>query len=102
MKAHCVELQPCGICECPGADTSEALEELTWLLRMSAHLIADPGEGETPLPPLTVADAAARGGEEGQPDPLAALSFALVDIAALCADPAAVSVLSPRYFLPVL
>ena len=84
---------------CVGADTSTALEELCWLLRMTAHLIADPGEGETPLPPLTVADAAARSSEQGQPDLLVALSCALVDNAALCLDPSAAHVISPRYIL---
>ena len=83
-----------------GASASMALEELCWLLRMAAHLVADPGEGETPLPPLTISESAVTAGQQGQPDSLAALSHALVANAALCAEPAAAHVISPRYGAP--
>lgn len=81
---------------CAGEGTSVVLEEVTWLVRMAAHLIADPGEGETPLPPLTIAAAASQACQAGQQDPLAALSWALLDVASLCADPATTSIVSPR------
>ena len=70
---------------------------MTWLLRTAAHLIADPGEGETPVPPLTVSDIAAKSAEQGQADVLFELSCTLLDNAALCADPAVVNVISPRW-----
>ena len=41
-----------------GQDATEALEELHWLARGAAHLLADSGDGETPLPPLPAAAAA--------------------------------------------
>lgn len=38
-------------------DGSVAMEELCLLLRLAAHVIADPGEGETPMIPLTLVNA---------------------------------------------
>jgi len=72
------------------------LEQLCWLLRAAAHLLADPGEGEAPLPPVPVAAAAAAAAAAGRPDAAAALAAAVMDAAALCLDPAARPVLSPR------
>jgi len=48
-----------------GADPSVPLEQLCWLLRAAAHLLADPGEGEAPLPPVPVAAAAGGPGAPG-------------------------------------
>ena len=45
-----------------GADPSAPLEQLTWLIRCTAHVLADSADGETPLPPdafSCCADAAA-------------------------------------------
>lgn len=39
------------LCQCVGAvaDPVSILEELHWLLLMSGHVLADSGDGETPL-----------------------------------------------------
>ena len=39
-----------------GTDPSVPLEELCWLLRMSSYVMADSGDGETPLVPQTFVD----------------------------------------------
>ena len=36
-------------------DGSVAMEQLCLLLRLAAHVVADPGEGETPMIPLPMA-----------------------------------------------
>lgn len=71
-----------------------ALEQLWWLVRMAGALLADAGEGETPLPPLPLA-AAACAAPPGA-DPLAGLSRELLALLALALDPAARPALSPR------
>ena len=38
-------------------DGSVAMEQLCLLLRLVAHVVADPGEGETPMIPLPIAHA---------------------------------------------
>lgn len=38
-------------------DGSVAMEQLCLLLRLMAHVVADPGEGETPMIPLPMAHA---------------------------------------------
>ena len=43
-----------------GFDPSEVLEQLVWLVRMSAHALADSGAGETPLIPLALLEEADR------------------------------------------
>jgi hypothetical protein len=80
---------------CPaGQDPAGPLEELHWLTRMAAHLLADSGEGETPLVPMSVA-AAAAAAQPGR-DPIEGLSHALLGVAGLCLDKRARSVVSPR------
>ncbi|EIE26728.1 hypothetical protein COCSUDRAFT_46205 [Coccomyxa subellipsoidea C-169] len=81
-------------CAAAGQDPAEPLEELHWLTRMAAHLLADSGEGETPLVPMSVAAAAAA----AQPgiDPVEGLSHALLGVAGLCLDERARPVVSPR------
>jgi hypothetical protein len=49
-----------------GADTSAVLEQLVWLLQMSAHVLADSGAGETPLMPLALLDLHAEAEAGGQ------------------------------------
>jgi hypothetical protein len=49
-----------------GSDPSEVLEQLVWLLRMSAHALADSGAGETPLMPLALLEEAEAGGAGAQ------------------------------------
>ncbi len=77
-----------------GQDPSEPLEEMHWLTRMAGHLLADSGEGETPLVPLPVAKAAADA--QGGTDPIEQLSHALLGVAGLCLDENARPVVSPR------
>ena len=47
-------------------DGSVAMEELCLLLRLAAHVVADPGEGETPLMPLAMAHASSASAAAGQ------------------------------------
>lgn len=47
-------------------DGSEAMEELCLVLRLAAHVLADPGEGETPLMPLSMAHASTASASAGQ------------------------------------
>jgi len=47
-------------------DGSVAMEELCLVLRLAAHVLADPGEGETPLMPLSMAHASAASASAGQ------------------------------------
>eukprot|EP00873_Tetraselmis_striata_P034404 jgi/Tetstr1/454668/TSEL_041558.t1 len=82
-------------CASAGSDPSLALEELCWLLRCAGHTLADAGDGETPMVPLQLMELAERLGE-GQACPIQELSAALMRVAAICLDPAAKAVLSPR------
>ena len=48
------------VCVCGAGkegDGSVVMEQLCLLLRLAAHVLADPGEGETPLIPLSMAQA---------------------------------------------
>ncbi|BDA40620.1 probable Exportin-4 [Coccomyxa sp. Obi] len=81
-------------CASTGQDPAEPLEELHWLTRMAAHLLADSGEGETPMVPVSVA-AAAAAAQPGR-DPIEGLSHALLGVAGLCLDERARPVVSPR------
>ncbi len=82
-----------------GGDAIVALEQLWWLARMAGALLADAGEGETPLSPLPLA-AAARAAAPGG-DPLVALSHELLAILTMALDPAARPALSSRFVLLV-
>ncbi len=42
------------------------MEELCLVLRLAAHVLADPGEGETPLMPLSMAHASTASASAGQ------------------------------------
>ena len=42
------------------------MEELCFVLRLAAHVLADPGEGETPLMPLSMAYASTASTSAGQ------------------------------------
>jgi len=85
-----------------GADVSELLEQLCWLARMSAHVLADTGTGEVPLPPeaLLLVLSPAAGPAAAAPAGAAAerLSCALLELAGLCLSPDArrAGVCSPR------
>jgi hypothetical protein len=106
-----------------GADPSALLEQLVWLVRLAAHALADTGVGEVPLPPeavlIAVGDtsqavngssltgAATHRLQQQTPGQQAAaaaagvaaverLSRALLELTALCLNPAAASVMSPR------
>lgn len=98
-----------------GQDPSELLEQLYWLVRMSAHALADSGVGEIPLPPeavlLAVSDnslivpGAAVPPDEKQKAAAAAaagaaaverLSRSLLELTAVCLQQAAAAVVSSR------
>lgn len=79
-----------------GTDTSAVLEEMTWLVRMSAHMLADNGDGETPLQPTELVAAAEVSAARGSADPSQALSAELLQTGVLCLDPAARAAISAR------
>ena len=72
--------------KCAGGDAAALLEELCWLLRCCAHLVADPADGERPEVPLPVADATQRAEAAGLASPLAGLAQELLDMACLAAE----------------
>lgn len=61
---------------------------------MSAHFLADSGDGEVPYAPMAVAQAA--GASSAGHDPVEALSHSLLGVAGLCLDEHGRSVASPR------
>lgn len=78
---------------CPlpaGEDPSVELEQLCWLVTMCGHVLADPGDGETPLVPMPIADACqAAAGAPGAPgtaaaDPAQRLSAGLLAVGSHC------------------
>lgn len=79
---------------CAGGDPSVALEQLWWLACMAGALLADTGDGETPLPPLPLASAVANVTPDS--DPVARLSRELLGLLALALEPSARPALSPR------
>jgi hypothetical protein len=83
-----------------GADVSELLEQLCWLARASAHVLADTGVGEMPLPPEALLLSLSAPGPEAAAAAagLERLSCALLELAGLCLSPDAqrAGVCSPR------
>lgn len=89
-----------------GEDPSVALEQLCWLTTMCGYVLADDGEGETPLVPLPVAQAceaaaaaaaaASNGGSSAVPDPAEQLSSCLLAVGAHCLAQAGQLGASPR------
>ena len=69
-----------------GDDGAALLEELCWLLRCCAHLVADPSGGEQPEVPLPMAEACEQAQAAGHASPLQALSEQLLSTACLAAD----------------
>lgn len=61
---------------------------------MSAHFLADSGDGEVPYPPMAVAHAAASS-PPGR-DPVEALAHSLLGVLGLCLDERGSSIASPR------
>ena len=78
-----------------GQDPSELLEELWWLIRLIAHVLADDGDGETPIPPDSLA-AASAATAAGAPDCVSELAKSLIDFGCLALDSNARGALSPR------
>ncbi|GLC45912.1 hypothetical protein PLESTM_001800600 [Pleodorina starrii] len=71
-----------------------SLERLCWLVRMSAHCLADCGAGETPLMPLPLSLAVEGGGPAVAA--VEGLTAALLGLPALALQEGAAAVLSPR------
>ena len=82
-------------CMASGQDPSELLEELWWLTRLAAHVLADDGDGETPIPPDSLA-AASAATAPGAPNCVVELARALIDFGCLALDANARGALSPR------
>ncbi len=90
-----------------GQDPSVVLEQLCWVVSMAGHVLADAGEGETPLVPLAVLEACgpawaapapegpAPAGADGD-DCVVALGRALLGVGGMCLQEAARPVVSPR------
>eukprot|EP00798_Chlamydomonas_sp_ICE-L_P020913 gene20913-27759_t len=76
-------------------DPSEPLEQLCWLVRMSAHCLADCGVGETPMLPVALMDACEREGATSGAA-IATLCKALLELPALVLQDAARPCMSPR------
>ncbi|KAK9863281.1 hypothetical protein WJX84_001780 [Apatococcus fuscideae] len=79
-----------------GQDASQAQEELCWLACMGAALVADAGDGETPLVPNAVADCCQAAAAAGRPDTIQALCQLLLQLLTLPLNPAASPCASPR------
>lgn len=62
-----------------GSDPSVPLEELCWLLRMSSYVMADSGDGETPLVPQIFVECMSAGGINASP--LVSMSQTLLNLA---------------------
>jgi len=77
-------------------DPSAALEQLCWVLRMCSIVLADAGDGETPLIPIAVAEACVAAASSGQEDPGVALAQRLLALGAVCHQHAGQAVISPR------
>ena len=78
-------------------DPTVALEELWWLARLTPHVLADPFDGEIPLPPDALAESSRRAAREGRERaPCDELGAAYVDLACLCLDEAGRRAASPR------
>lgn len=91
--------------ECQGAlqacmqrdeDPSAALEQLCWVCGMCAYVLADAGDGETPLVPIAIADACSAASAAGQEDPCVGLAQRLLSLGAICQQHAGKPVISPR------
>lgn len=77
-------------------DPSAALEQLCWVVRMCSIVLADAGDGETPLIPISVAEACVAAASTGQEDPAVALAQRLLALGAVCHQHAGQAVISPR------
>ncbi len=93
-------LKPTTTCHAAGADPSIALEQLCWLTAMCSHVLADLGDGETPLVPLPICqacEAAAAAGQGG--DPAEQLSAGLLAVGNHCLAHVGQVAASPRWVL---
>lgn len=75
-----------------GQDPTEALEHLCFLIEVSSIVLADAGEGETPLLPSAILEACTSAAAMGSPDPAEGLSRSLLTLTEACIQ----QVMSPR------
>jgi hypothetical protein len=64
--------------------------------RLIPHVLADPFDGEIPLPPDELAECTARAVRADRPSPVDALSTEYLSLACLCLEQQARAALSPR------
>ena len=88
-------------CVAQGQDPSAVLEQLCWVVTVCGHVMADCGDGETPLMPIAIADALCSSGSgssscNGEEDPVVSLSQQLLGLAALCQRHEVQAMVSPR------
>ncbi|KAL2619846.1 hypothetical protein R1flu_000051 [Riccia fluitans] len=83
--------------QCTGGrvDPTAVLEELHWLLLMSGHVLADSGDGETPLVPESLS-ALIPGNADPVNHPAVLLSQASIDLARHSLDTSLREIFSPR------
>ncbi|CAM6129712.1 unnamed protein product [Calypogeia fissa] len=83
--------------QCAGGrgDPTSVLEELHWLLLMSGHVLADSGEGETPLVPESISALISGAGDPAN-HPAVSLSRACIELACQTLDISSRDVFSPR------
>jgi hypothetical protein len=77
-------------------DPSAALEQLCWVVRICSIVLADAGDGETPLIPVSIAEACVAALSTNQEDPAVALAQRLLALGAVCHQHAGQAVISPR------
>ncbi|PRW50955.1 exportin-4 isoform X1 [Chlorella sorokiniana] len=83
-------------CMQSGADPSVALEQLCWLTTMCSHVLADLGEGETPLVPLPICQACESAAAAAAADPAEQLSAGLLAVGSHCMAHVGQVAASPR------
>jgi len=92
LVSKCSALPACVV---SGRDPSEVLEELWWTTRLVGHVLADDGDGETPIPPDSLA-AASAAATSGGPNCVFDLARALINTGCLTFDVHARGALSAR------
>jgi hypothetical protein len=79
-----------------GADVAACLERLCWVTQLVGFVLADSGDGETPMVPLELAAACAGTAAAGQPDAVVALGQRLLALGGTCLEGSGHEIISPR------
>lgn len=87
---------------CRNRDRCTVFLHPNWQVRISAHALADDGQGETPLIPEAVVSASQAAASSGVADPAEQLSRRLLHLAQVASSPDARSLMSPRVMQAIL